>query len=53
MNYIDFLKQKIDVAPKTGFKISAADVNPVLLQHQRDAVIWAIRGGRRALFESF
>ena len=53
MEYIDFLKQKIDIAPKTGLEISADEVNPVLKPHQRDAVMWAIRGGRRALFESF
>ncbi|MGN0106602.1 MAG: DNA methylase N-4, partial [Hominilimicola sp.] len=53
MDYIDFLKKKIDVAPVSGFEVSAEDVNPVLLPHQRDAVIWAVRGGRRALFESF
>lgn len=53
MDYIDFLKQKIDIAPKTGFKITEKDVNSVLLPHQRDAVIWAVQGGRRALFESF
>ena len=53
MDYTDFLKQKIDVAPKTGIKITDDEINPVLLPHQRDAVMWAIRGGRRALFESF
>ncbi|MDH8276083.1 hypothetical protein QIG69_27410, partial [Klebsiella pneumoniae] len=29
------------------------DVNPALKPHQRDAVIWSVKGGRRALFESF
>lgn len=53
MKYIDFLKQKIDIAPKTGLEISADEVNPILKPHQRDAVMWAVRGGRRALFESF
>lgn len=53
MDYINFLKAKIDIAPITGFEIGADDVNPVLMPHQRDAVIWAVRGGRRALFESF
>lgn len=53
MDYIDFLKQKIDVAPKTGFEITADEINSILLPHQRDAVMWAIRGGKRALFESF
>lgn len=28
-------------------------VNKVLKPHQRDAVVWALKGGRRALFESF
>lgn len=53
MDYIDFLKKKIDIAPKTGFNITEKDVNSILLPHQRDAVIWAVQGGRRALFESF
>ncbi len=53
MEYIDFLKQKIDIAPKTGLEISADEVNPILKPHQRDAVRWAVSGGRRALFESF
>ncbi len=53
MEYAEFLKEKIDIAPKTGLEITADDVNPTLLPHQRDAVVWAIKGGRRALFESF
>lgn len=51
--YIEFLKSKISIAPETGFEISDEDINPILLPHQRDAVKWAIKGGRRALFESF
>lgn len=52
-SYIEFLKSKIDIAPATGFDISPSDINPRLFPHQRDAVQWAVRGGRRALFESF
>lgn len=52
-SYINFLKSKIEVAPVSGFDIGADEVNPALKPHQRDAVIWAIKGGRRALFESF
>lgn len=52
-SYIDFLKSKIEVAPVSGFDIGADEVNLALKPHQRDAVIWAIKGGRRALFESF
>ena len=53
MQYTDFLKSKIDVAPITGFDISPDEVTPALKPHQRDAVVWAVRGGRRALFEAF
>lgn len=53
MNYIQFLKSKIEVAPVSGFTVSEAEINPALKPHQRDAVRWAVHGGRRALFESF
>ncbi len=53
MNYIDFIKSKIVTAPETGFVISPADINPACKPHQKDAIVWAIRGGRRALFEKF
>lgn len=53
VEYIDFLKSKIEIAKDTGFDISPDEVNPILKPHQRDAVIWAVKGGRRALFESF
>lgn len=53
MNYTDFLKSKVVVAPKSGFAIDRGQLNPELKGHQKDAVQWAIAGGRRALFESF
>ena len=53
MNYLEFLQSKIDIAEESGFEIDPAEVNPALKPHQRDAVVWAIKGGRRALFESF
>lgn len=53
MNYIDFLKTKIELAPVSGFDIDPGEINPALKQHQRDAVMWAVQGGRRAIFESF
>ena len=53
MNYLEFLKSKIDIAKDSGFEVKKEDINPILKPHQRDAVMWAIRGGRRALFESF
>jgi DNA modification methylase len=51
--YRVFLERKVALAQPFGFEIDRADVNPLLFPHQRDAVVWAIAGGRRALFESF
>lgn len=53
MTYQDFLKSKIEIATESGFEVSELEINPALKEHQRDAVRWALRGGRRALFESF
>ena len=53
MNYKEFLKTKIVVAPASGITVEPEEINPVLKPHQRDAVLWALHGGRRALFEKF
>ena len=53
MTYLEFLKTKIEVAPVSGFTVDPSALSPVLKPHQRDAVVWALAGGRRALFESF
>lgn len=53
MHYTDFLKSKIEIATESGFELAPEKINPALKPHQRDAVVWACRGGRRALFESF
>ncbi|MEK3873674.1 MULTISPECIES: DNA methyltransferase [unclassified Paenibacillus] len=53
MNYIDFLKTKIEIARETGFMVSPDEIHPVLKPHQRGGVAWALRGGCRALFEAF
>ncbi|MFW9879760.1 MAG: SNF2-related protein, partial [Candidatus Thorarchaeota archaeon] len=57
--YEKFLQSKIEIAPESGFEISEKDLpskfidGTFLKPHQRDCIIWAIKGGRRALFESF
>jgi len=55
--YMDFLKSKMSIAPVSGFDYDIGDLTfldgTVLKPHQRDSINWAIRGGRRALFESF
>ena len=53
MDYLDFLKTKIEIATESGFKVEKSKINKALKDHQRDAVAWALKGGRRALFESF
>lgn len=53
MTYREFLESKIDIAPASGLQAAAEDLSPVLKPHQRDSVLWALAGGRRALFAAF
>ena len=53
MDYLEFLKTKIEIATESGFALSDAEINQALKPHQKDAVRWALKGGKRALFESF
>jgi len=57
--YEKFLQSKITLAPESGFDITESHLPQKFLDgtelkpHQRDAIIWALKGGCRALFESF
>lgn len=53
MTYHEFLEHKIDVAPLMGLDVQADQLSSALKPHQRDSVLWALRGGRRALFAAF
>ena len=53
MNYREFLERKIDIAPMSGIEVDPSEVNPVLKDHQRVSVLWALRGGRRGIFARF
>ena len=53
MTYKEFLESKIELATENGFDVNPDQVNKALKPHQKDAVMWALKGGRRALFESF
>lgn len=53
MNYKEFIKSKIDIAPDTGFLIDKDKINKALKPHQRDIVWWCVKGGRRAVFAKF
>lgn len=53
MTYQEFLQTKIKIATESGFEIDPGKLNKALKPHQRAGVAWALRGGRRAIFESF
>jgi hypothetical protein len=53
MDYEDFLRAKADFEREYGQPVEAAAVNPLLKEHQRDIVRWAVEGGRRAIFAAF
>lgn len=52
-NYLNFLRSKKIIAPQSGFEVDPKELSPILKPHQRDAVMWALRGGRRAIFAQF
>ena len=51
--YRAFLKRKCEVSIDSGFAVLPDEVHPFCKPHQRDGIIWCVRGGRRALFEAF
>jgi hypothetical protein len=51
--YIDFLKSKMALSTQSGFEIQTDEVTPGLYPHVRDTVVWAVKGGCRAIFSSF
>lgn len=52
--YHSFLESKIQIAAEEGIaSITAANINPSLYPHQRDATLWALHMGRALLAESF
>ena len=53
MTYQEFLQTKIEIATESGFDIDLSQLNDALKPHQRAGVAWALKGGRRAIFESF
>ena len=51
--YRQFLRDKTQLSEDYGVPVEPGEIHPWLKPHQRVAVQWAVRGGRRALFESF
>lgn len=52
-SYQEFLEAKVAFSRSSGFEVEPGEIHPLLKRHQRLAVQWAVRGGRRALFMSF
>lgn len=50
MSYSDFLARKKRVTDDIGAVITASDVHPLLHDWQAEAVVWAVKRGRAALF---
>lgn len=52
-DYRAFLEKKTELHRACGLDCSPDEVSQILKPHQRDCVVWAVRGGTRALFEAF
>jgi hypothetical protein len=51
--YHGFLQAKCTLSKDYGMTFEPSDIHPSLKPHQRDIVLWAVRGGRRAVFAAF
>jgi hypothetical protein len=51
--YRRFLESKVDFKHANGFDVELTEINPLLKDHQRAIVQWAVAGGRRAIFAAF
>jgi DNA modification methylase len=51
--YNEFLKAKMNLTQDSGVECEAGEINPLLKPHQRDMVVWGVKGGRRAYFAAF
>lgn len=52
-DYGEFIKSKVRLDSRMGFRVAPQSVHPVLKEHQRDIALWALAGGRRAIFAAF
>ena len=51
--YRAFLEAKRPSPGSLGFDCDESEVSPIARPHQKACIVWAVRGGRRALFEAF
>jgi hypothetical protein len=52
-SYRAFLEAKVQLAPMRGFDIPLEAISPLLKEHQKATVRWAVYGGCRAIFAAF
>lgn len=52
MNYYDFLLSKKNKAENVGFEIDKKNLNNKLFEWQKECILWALKKGKCALFES-
>ena len=53
VDYDTFLREKVNFDRSYGFGVADDEINPILFDHQRAIIRWAVLGGRRAVFASF
>lgn len=51
--YYDFVKNKIQLARRSGFEIDRNDLHPMLFPHQQDVAEWALKRGRALIAMTF
>lgn len=52
-DYQNFIDRKILSSELIGFEVDDSEISPILKDHQKACVKWAIAGGQRALFAAF
>lgn len=53
MSYSEFLESKVVTSKDSGFTIAPDELHPSTKPHQRDIIMWAAKGGCRAIFAHF
>ena len=52
-SYQEFLIDKKPIPAEMGRPVDVGEINPMLFDHQKAIVEWAVKGGRRAIFAAF
>ncbi len=52
-SYRTFLKRKVAAAAERGIEVAREALHPTHFEFQKDVILWALRGGCRAIFARF